>query len=248
MISRQARQARYELIKERVEHGDSINRIAGTLGMSPRTVRNYLRNGVPQWRRPRSISTVDPYDDYLRERWQQGCHNAHQLWRELKEKDFEGSVNAVKRYVKPWRVSPKAPPSKKMVELTMMTARQAVWLLIRTQKPLSEEKQTFRTALFQASPLLKKVATHVEFFQELLAGRCEKTLSWWMEQARELCPELSSFATGLKQDQRAVENAISMPWSQGPTEGHVNRIKTLKRQMYGRAGLELLRRRLILAH
>jgi transposase len=84
-------------------------------------------------------------------------------------------------------------------------------------------------------------------FQDILGGRVDMTLKQWMKRAKELCPGLTGFVRGLGQDQQAVDNAVSMDWSQGPTEGHVNRIKTLKRQMYGRAGLDLLERRLILA-
>lgn len=245
---RRVREERYEKIKQGIAQGDSINSIARSLGMVPRTVKKYLREGVPTWRRRsrRSASSVAPYDDYLRERWEQGCHNSKQLWRELKEKGFDGSSAAVKRYVRSWRGSSKPPLSKKMIGLKTMTARQAVWLLIRTQKPLTDEKKAFKSALFEASPLLEKVGEHVEAFQDLLVGRTQKTLSWWMETASKLGPELASFVNGINLDLQAVENAVAMPWSQGPTEGHVNRIKTIKRQMYGRAGLELLRRRLLL--
>jgi transposase len=59
-------------------------------------------------------------------------------------------------------------------------------------------------------------------------------------------PGTSSFAKGLKQDLDAVTNGLTMPWSSGPVEGRVNHIKMIKRQMFGRAGLPLLRKRVLL--
>uniref|UniRef100_UPI0036F3C19F transposase n=1 Tax=Thalassoroseus pseudoceratinae TaxID=2713176 RepID=UPI0036F3C19F len=61
------------------------------------------------------------------------------------------------------------------------------------------------------------------------------------------CSELRRFAEGLERDRKAVQAAFDEPWSSGPVEGHINRLKTIKRQMYGRAGLALLRARMIRA-
>jgi transposase len=72
------------------------------------------------------------------------------------------------------------------------------------------------------------------------------TLHRWMERARKTgIHALERVVRILKQDLRAVEAAVTKPWSNGPLEGHVNRLKTIKRQMYGRAGVELLRARLL---
>ena len=60
-------------------------------------------------------------------------------------------------------------------------------------------------------------------------------------------PALRSFVTGLRRDQDAVTAGLTLNWSSGAVEGHVNRIKMLKRQMYGRANPDLLRRRVLLA-
>ena len=66
-----------------------------------------------------------------------------------------------------------------------------------------------------------------------------------MENAEGLCAEFKGFVKGLRKDLEAVQNAVEMPWSNGPTEGHINRLKTFKRQMYGRGKLDLLRIRLL---
>jgi transposase len=59
-------------------------------------------------------------------------------------------------------------------------------------------------------------------------------------------PELHSFTAGLKRDLDVVVNGLTLPYSSGAVEGAVNRIKMLKRQMYGRASLDLLRKRVLL--
>ena len=72
-------------------------------------------------------------------------------------------------------------------------------------------------------------------------------LPQWIAAARDAgLPGISSFAKGLEQDLDAVTNGLTMPWSSGPVEGRVNHIKMIKRQMFGRAGLPLLRKRVLL--
>ena len=68
-------------------------------------------------------------------------------------------------------------------------------------------------------------------------------LDGWLDAAA--ASELASFARGLRQDLAAVRAALVLPWSTSPVEGQINRLKTIKRQMYGRAGFDLLRRRIL---
>ena len=83
-------------------------------------------------------------------------------------------------------------------------------------------------------------------FRTILRAGKPATLHRWMEQARKTgIHSLVRFVRTLKQDLQAVESAVSTPWSNGPVEGHITRLKMLKRQMYGRASIELLRARLL---
>ena len=95
-------------------------------------------------------------------------------------------------------------------------------------------------------PHLDAVAGHVTTFAKMLTGRHGDRLDTWITavDADDL-PDLHSFTTGLKRDHTAVLNGLTLPWSSGAVEGQVNRIKMLKRQMYGRANLDLLRRRIL---
>jgi len=87
----------------------------------------------------------------------------------------------------------------------------------------------------------------VQAFAQIMTERRGRDLEKWMTAADGL-PELRSFVTGLRRDQDAVTAGLTLPWSSGVAEGHINRIKMLKRQMYGRANPDLLRRRILLAN
>ena len=83
-------------------------------------------------------------------------------------------------------------------------------------------------------------------FRGLLKGSDPKPLDGWLSDAADSgIHGMRRFAVTLRQDLAAVRNAISEPWSNGQTEGQINRLKTLKRSMYGRAGVELLRARML---
>ena len=114
---------------------------------------------------------------------------------------------------------------------------------------LADADKASLDAILAASPELAAVAASVRAFAHIMTERRgRKLLEPWMTAALATGePALRSFVTGLRADQDAVTNGLSLPWSSGAVEGHVNRIKMLKRQMYGRASPDLLRRRVLLA-
>ena len=114
---------------------------------------------------------------------------------------------------------------------------------------LADDDKASLDAILAASPELAAVAASVRAFAAMMNERGgRKLLTPWMAAAEATGePALRSFVTGLRGDQDAVTNGLSLRWSPGSVEGHVNRIKILKRQMYGRAGPDLLRRRVLLA-
>ena len=89
----------------------------------------------------------------------------------------------------------------------------------------------------------------VQIFKRMLKNGCGNIKRWivYVKGSKIALAGLKNFANGLLRDIKAVENAIHQPWSNGAVEGHVNRIKSIKRQMYGRASFELLRRKIILS-
>nr|WP_068887176.1 transposase [Pedobacter panaciterrae] len=112
---------------------------------------------------------------------------------------------------------------------------------------LSKEQKAIRSKLCRSSEELKKTMGLVKEFRNMMKNKAGNELIGWIEEVKNsVITELRTFAKGLLTDLKAVENAISLPWSNGPVEGNVNKLKTIKRQMYGRASFELLRKRLIL--
>ena len=101
--------------------------------------------------------------------------------------------------------------------------------------------------LLQRCPELQAASGHVRAFATMLTQLTGQDLPQWISGARAAgLPGLSSFAKGLEQDLDAVTQGLTSRWNSGPVEGRVNHIKMIKRQMFGRAGLPLLRKRVLL--
>jgi transposase len=203
-----------------------------------------------------------PYETYLRARWTDGCHNAYQLWREIRSRGFPGQPANVRRYLAQWRPEPGHPgPTARQDQadgapLTppvqqptpVPSPRQARWLLLRALETLTSEERAYRTALLDAEPTVREVQQLVADFETLVRTRDAPGFVAWLERANaSSVPEVRSFAAGLRRDRAAVDAALSSPWSNGQTEGQINRLNVLKRQMYGRAKLDLLERRFLYA-
>ena len=122
----------------------------------------------------------------------------------------------------------------------------ASWLLVSAEDELTEED---KQALERMKEADEKVAQAYELgqrFTGMVRERQHESLLPWLEDvAKSKIDALTGFANGIKQDLAAVTNALSLPWSNGQTEGQVNRLKPIKRQMYGRANFDLLRRRVL---
>jgi transposase len=122
------------------------------------------------------------------------------------------------------------------------------WLLFKPPADLARDERAFVAELQAHSPPLATATALAQQFRDMVRQRKAKSLESWINEAlaSDLI-EMRRFADGLRQDQAAVEAALSLPWSNGQTEGHVNRLKTIKRQMYGRASFHVLRQRVLWA-
>jgi transposase len=234
--------------------------IADRLGISRPTVRRFLaaerfpeRLSSPRVRRQ---SIVAPYLAFLRERWQAGCHNGRQLFREAKARGSPGSQAQLERVTTQWRkqLPPRpspakaparspAPPAPKRHRLS---SQRASWLFVLLKEKLTAAHQRQVEQMCQASEELSVAYELSQEFVELFKGRKAPALQDWLRRAKESqISELGSLAKSLQQDSAAVEAACSQPWNQGQVEGQIKRLKCLKRQMYGRARFDLLRLRLL---
>ena len=130
----------------------------------------------------------------------------------------------------------------------MLSPRQARWLLLRAGDALTPEEQMYRSALLDENPAIREAQQLAADFGALVRAKDRPALAIWFDRAEtSALPEIRSFATGLRRDQAAVEAATTSVWSNGQVEGQVNRLKALKRQMFGRAKLDLLRKRFLYA-
>ncbi len=261
-VSREKRYALYEEVKALRKQGLSHYAIADTLGISRPTVRRFLaaeqfpeRLAGPK--RPRQ-SIVAPYLPFLRERWEAGCHNGRQLFGEAKARGYAGSPAQLERVTTQWRKQlPPAPPaSEKSPRPTPVTApkrqrlssQKASWLFVLPKEKLTATQQRQLEEMCQASEDLSTAYELSQDFLSILRERKAQNLNDWIRAAKSShVTELTSFAKSVQQDYSAISAACSLPWSQGQVEGQINRLKCLKRHMYGRARFDLLRLRVLSA-
>jgi transposase len=239
---------RYEQVRTLKAAGKGIKAIMRELGLAKETVRRFYRAGSldellakPRAGRP---SVLDAYKPYLHERWNAGVTNASTLFREIAEQGYRGCRGTVAAYLAPFRQLGAAPPARPVVP---KVRRISSWMLRHPDDLDTDEKLKLKQVL-AACPHLDATATHVTAFAQMLTGRHGERLDAWMAavEADDL-PPLRSFITGLRRDYTAVRNGLTLPHSSGAVEGNVNRIKMIKRQMYGRAEFDLLRKRILLA-
>jgi transposase len=253
------RVARYEQIVALRQQGMKYTDIAAQVGMAARTVRGWLRRGDIPYTGPRKQRSrlIDPYKPYLLSRWQQGCRTGSQLERELRAQGYKGSQRALYRFLATLEPAVNSatkrgfssaskqsasPPNP----LLTLSVQQATWLFFRKADQLKPEEQERLRQLRQASPQIEMAYHLVEQFLRMVRERSGEHLAAWLAevQASQL-PAFDSFVTGVQQDQDAVLAGLTLPWSTGPLEGHVNRLKLIKRSMYGRANFDLLKRRVL---
>jgi transposase len=253
---RTRRHERYEQVLDLHKQGMGIRKISRQLGMSRGTVNKFLRGGAfPERAKRHTKRSVDAYADKLRELWDSGIHNAQELHRRIKEIGFRGSAYMVRRLVASWRdpamtqntsgPTPKPRPAQE-TNAAPISSNRLSWLLLRDSVKREPQEQKLIEQLSSDCQPVREAVELAREFPEILQQRDSNKMLGWMDRA--ICgvtTELKGFAEGLRNDWQAIKAAVELPWSNGRTEGHVNRIKWLKRQMYGRAKFDLLRIRVL---
>ncbi|WP_280255442.1 ISL3 family transposase [Nocardia wallacei] len=240
---------RYAAVHSLLDDGVSIRGIGIQLGLARGTVRRFARAATVEellvntgtGRRP---SLLEEFKPYLHRRWNEGCTNATQLFREIQDLGYRGSAKIVLNYLHSFRTAghpPRPVPKPPSV-------RRAVTWIMSDPAGLDPEDRQRLDAILAAGPELARLAGHVRAFATMMKQLRGRELERWMTavEADDL-PALHSFVRGLRRDFDAVTAGFTMPWNSGPVEGHVNRIKTIKRRMFGRAKPDLLRKRILLS-
>jgi transposase len=237
---------RYAAVQDLRAHGNSIAAIARSLHLDIQTVRRFAHARSLDELLAKTIeraSVLDGFTGYLHQRWNQGCTDAAVLTKELKAQGYAGSDQTVRRYLQPFRHGRPTPPPRP----TPPTVREVSGWILRRPDTLDPGEQMRLKEILARCPHLEAASAHVAAFAEMLTGRHGDRLDGWIAAvAADDLPGLRSFTAGLRRDHQAVTNGLTLSYSSGPVEGNVNRIKMLKRQMYGRASFDLLRKRVLL--
>ena len=249
---------RYHKVHELRAPGAELTLIAHHVGISRTTVNTSLNMEHPPARKTgkRSGSVIDPYKAYIVKRWNDGVRNAQQVYREIKEPGYPGSDQPVQRsFVQfrrekdhrkfkqvepaqhtPVQAPPRRPPTASQV---------AHWITFKEEQPL-EWQQKSLTPLSETDQEIREANELIQEFTTMLRERKGDYFDEWLEKVdQQGIAELRSFAQSLKKDYGAVKAGLTLCWSQGPVEGHVHRLKLLKRQAYGRASFQILRKRVL---
>lgn len=231
--------------------GWSYRRIAQELQLNRRTVIRYVQaEQLPRRVLPQSTSSVTPYLAYVREHWAAGCRQGTQLLAELQARGYRGSLSSIYRALKAFRRGDGRQLANGAVveRVAVRSPRQAMWLLVGEEKELSDEDRAYRRALCGQDRQIAQAAALGQRFLTLVRERQADAQEKWLAEAEASgIKEMQNFAQSLRRDEDAVKAALTTEWSNGQTEGQVNRLKLIKRTMYGRAGFELLRKRVLAA-
>ena len=197
------------------------------MGMSERAVRHWLKRGAAPTneRHFRRRSVFDPYAAYVLERWQDGIHEARQLYEEIQAQGFSGTVRIVQRFVQALRDKPEKITLAPATGADRFSSKTATWLFIRDPNQLTTQKQAELELICQRSETACKTYALTQQFMSML--------------------RLRRFAQGLLKDKNAVVAGLTLSYSNGPVEAQVHKLKLVKRSMFGRAKLPLLRQRLL---
>ena len=253
---RAQRRARRQVTRRQVvelnELGLNISAIARELGMDRGRVRRLLQPGPEPAAVPRQ-RTIDPYAQPLRQLWDSGVHNNRELYRRISAMGFGGSLHMVHRCVAPWRqaairadaTAPK--PRASDARAARVSSTRLSWLLLSRKIERNPQEQKLIEALLRDCEPVRLARDLSLRFKEILPQRQAGPLLTWTDRATQadVPEEIRSFAQGLLRDWPSVKAAAELPWSNGRVEGHVNRIKLIKRKMYGRASFDLLRIRVM---
>jgi len=236
---------RYQQVIELYKSGHSQKAIGDALGISRKTVRRWMRSDEFPERKPVSgrYSHVREFDAYLQERWAQGCHNATQLFREIRSRGYRGSRQMVSYHVSPWRM---ANPRTKPKPSKRLAPKDAAILMCKRPERRSADQQNILDRLASSHADIGHLCGLALGFRNAMQSRNgAHMLAWIDDAASSAYISIARFAQGLRRDLKAVIAAVESSFSSGQVEGQVNRLKALKRQMYGRAGFSLLRARVL---
>jgi len=254
-LRRSRRLERFERVHELHQKGHSQREIARILGLNRKTIRRFLHSGsFPERAVRRRARRFAAIDQYLARRWQEGNHNARSLAAELRQLGYDISYHSVRRTVASWRDRPHSRRAQSTPEVSRKTrnakplsSKQISWLLFLSPDDLDVKDQALAEAVKGSHQDLRFASDIARAFADIVKQRRPSELRGWIDRANASTapPEIQRFARGLLSEYDTIVAALTLPWSNGQAEGQINRLKLVKRQMYGRAKLDLLGQRFL---
>src|SRR3954451_1593812 len=233
------RQDSHAAIAALVSGGVPLKEIARRTGHSRNLVRQISRGGGTEIF-PTRQSTLDGHLPFLDAQWSGGCRNGAELWRRLRGQGFKGSL----RVVAEWTTRRRRAETISRQQLQKVPAARTIAQLMTTKRDHLTKAETVTLAVIEQNvPMLADAQALVGRFHAMIRKKAEMELEPWIDESKRSL--IASFANGIANDKGAVHAAITQPWSNGQVEAQITKLKLVKRQMYGRAKLDLLQARLI---
>src|SRR5579859_385800 len=246
--------ARYEQVIALRKQGMSYQAIADHLGMGHATVERWVKEGqFPKRKAREQASQLDPFLPYLQLRQSQGCHNMVQLHRELRERGYEGSYAGMRHILlrvfrHPSKSGNALLLSKRKTRLFRSLHEKRCGSFARQPDQLTQREHQWVEHLCQMHEEVEVAYRFVQHFAFMVRDRKGGQLDTWLETvAQSTLSDLHPFVKGIRSDIEAVEAGLILPWSNGPVEGKINKLKSIKRSMYGRSAFPLLRQKVLKA-
>ena len=237
---------RYTAVRQLLDGGSTLEEICRTLRLDRSTARRFARaTSIDELlvKATNRSTILDEHTPYLHQRWNEGCHNSAQLHQEIVALGFTGSIQTVRRYLRPFKAATVAPPAPRPAPRPRRIVR---WIMTDPEHLTAADAADLKE-IRAGCPELDAVTHHVRDFAAMMRDLRGDQLPDWMERvSTDNLPALHSLVNGLRRDQDAVTAGLSTRWSSGQVEGQVTRVKLLKRQGFGRANLDFLRKRILL--
>ena len=262
LAHRASREEIFTAIHALRSQGLSCSEIGRQTAFPRRSIAKWLQFETPPDRKRAALKPTSQwyFEEFLRQSWKDGIRTGSALFRMIQERGYEGSQSHLQRLLAGWRRAEQQPKGRSVEHQILEQVRDpetghaispviAAALCIKPRGKLTPDQARKVDALKAGAPSFATMRSLAMRFSGILRGRAADPLPAWIDDAIEtdLAP-IVRFARTLNRDFDAVKNAVEMPWSNGQAEGQINRLKTLKRAMYGRAGPELLRARMLPFH
>lgn len=250
----QRRQLRFEQVRQLRQNGLTISAIANVVHLDRKTIRKYLNSDCcPGGQRRRSSTRANkltPYRAYLLKYGLDGQRTVRQLWRDIQDQGYDGGLSAVAAFLSAARHGPAQPTTvyspPTLARPEKLTPRRATWLVLSRIEDLTQDQRQQAERIAQIHPDIALMVAEAQAFAAILRQHIVEAFDAWLRRTRySALRELRSFARGIQRDYSAVKAAVELPFSNGMVEGSVNRLKFVKRSMFGRAKFDLLRLRVL---